>query len=90
MEGLDIVAHRIELSTNSRVAPPRPQFAGRLRGADLVMDDQGSFNRAFNPDGTLNPNPRNGHSETRGIPITFSEHFWGLISSPACLQPPAR
>jgi hypothetical protein len=81
---------RFALSINSVVAPPRLQFAGRWRGADLVMDDQGSFNRAFNPDGTLNPNPGDRYSETRGIPITFSEHFWGLISSPACLQPPAR
>lgn len=75
---------RFALSTNSMVAPPRLQFAGHWRGADLVMDDQGSFRDAFNADGALNPNARAVPLPTSAIPITFTEHYWGFVSSPAC------
>src|SRR5947209_15994060 len=34
---------RFAVSTSQMVAPPRSQFAGHWRGADLVMNDNGSF-----------------------------------------------
>lgn len=78
---------RLSLSTNSTVAPPRLQFAGHWRGSDLVMDDQGSFSHAFNPDGTLNPDAPNWHPKTGDVSVTFTEQYWGLISPPACTPP---
>ena len=72
------------LSTNAMVAPPRLEFEGHWHGPDLVMDDQSTFAEAFNPDGTLNPNPKEWHRAANEVPITFTEQYWGFIGAPAC------
>lgn len=78
------------LSTNAMVTPPRLQFVGRWRGPNLVMDDQGSFAQAFDPNGALKPNAGGPRSATEAVPITFTEQSWGLISSPPCSPPPVE
>lgn len=81
---------RLALSTNSMVADPRLQLSGHWRGPSLVMDDEGSFARKFNSDGTLNSERESGPKAATAVPITFNEEHWGLISPPACAPPPAR
>ena len=73
--------------TADLVGPPRLEFAGRWQGPNLVMDDQGSVGRAFNPDATLNPRALRWETRAQAVAVTFAEQNWGLISPPAC--PPA-
>jgi hypothetical protein len=55
---------------------PRLVFSGQWVGSDLVMDDEGSIDRAFMPDGSLSPNAQVSHPKASAIPITFRETTW--------------
>jgi hypothetical protein len=52
---------------------PSLEFRGKWNNPDLVLDDQGSINRAFDPDGALakKDHPRSGIQEI--VPLTLHE-----------------
>jgi hypothetical protein len=53
--------------------PPKLDFTGRWAGPNLVLDDKGTVERAFRPDGSLNPKPG---APGPKQPITFVETHW--------------
>ncbi|SDT44929.1 hypothetical protein [Bradyrhizobium canariense] len=62
--------------------PPRLTFAGRWSGPDLTMTDEGSFDRAFAPDGSLNLHPSGRRVAGGVVPVTFTESAWWF--GPSC------
>jgi hypothetical protein len=65
--------------------PPRLTFAGQWSGDELVMTDEGSFDRAFEKDGSLIAHPTGRRVTGGGLPVTFTETAWWF--RPSCPAP---
>jgi hypothetical protein len=53
---------------------PRLGFRGAWHNPDLILDDGGSLDRAFNADGTLRPGPSASLVFSKpGVPLTLHE-----------------
>ena len=58
----------------TRDLQPRLDFRGTWQNPGLVMDDQGTLSRAFNPDGTLFQGPRRTQPAAReAVKVSFKE-----------------
>jgi hypothetical protein len=56
--------------------PPRLTFVGRWSGDALVMTDEGSFDRAFEKEGSLITHATGRRIAGGGLPVTFTETTW--------------